>query len=231
MQLAGMQEEAQEIGAAVERMSNENSTLRTKRGNIDQQIERYQMMTEEFGRQCTGLSDEEAAIARALAALDEEVRTGSSELAALESRLDGANVGINQLTEAVASTKKKLEGTDIPALSEQAGEEEAGGGGGRPPAPEQGGRYHRPAAGTPALHPADRGAEGRAGEGAGKDPASSRRRWQTPGARSRRAMPGSKRSRSGRRSSPGSSRGSRPGERRWPGRSRSRNGGSSSSMW
>jgi chromosome segregation protein len=118
-QLAGMQEEAQEIATAVERMSTENTALRTKRGNIDQQIERYRMMTEEFGRQCTGLADEEAAIARAITALDEEVRTGSSELAALESRLDGATAGINQLTEAVATTKRKLEGTDIPALSEQ----------------------------------------------------------------------------------------------------------------
>lgn len=117
--LAGVQQEVEELAAAVERMQGENSSERSRRGSIEQQIERYRMMIEEYNRQCKGLSDEEESVTRALEQLDGEVKTGSSDLAALEEKLDKETTEINRLTDEVTRIKKRLEGTDIPALSDQ----------------------------------------------------------------------------------------------------------------
>ncbi len=115
-ELAG---EASTIDAAVKRLTEEVDQKRVLRGEIDQKIARYGMFTEEFGKRFEAITVEKQTIESAVARQQEETRNGAAELAALEAKLDGITTEINALSARVDEIKKRLDDTNIPALTEQ----------------------------------------------------------------------------------------------------------------
>jgi len=115
-ELAG---QAGTIEAGVKRLTEEVDTKRATRNEIDQKVARFGMFTEEFSRRFDAITVEKQTIEAAVARQSEETRNGAAELATLEAELDGITAQINGLNDQVGEIKKRLDDTNIPALTEQ----------------------------------------------------------------------------------------------------------------
>jgi chromosome segregation protein len=111
--------EAATIDAGVKRLTGEVDAKRAQRNEIDQKIARFGMFTEEFSRRFDAITVEKQTIEAAVARQQEETKNGAAELAALETQLDGITLEINAITAEVDGIKKRLDDTNIPALTEQ----------------------------------------------------------------------------------------------------------------
>jgi chromosome segregation protein len=117
--LGELQGEAVTVEAAVKRTTEEVDAKRAARNEIDQKLARLAMYTEEFTRRFEAIAIEKQTIEAAVERQQEETKTGSSELAALESELDTTTEIINGINAKIEEIKKKLDDTSIPALTEQ----------------------------------------------------------------------------------------------------------------
>ncbi|NMB79731.1 MAG: chromosome segregation protein SMC [Methanomicrobiales archaeon] len=115
-ELAG---QAGTIDAAVKRLTDEVDGKRALRNEIDQKIARFGMFTEEFAKRFEAITVEKQTIEAAVARQTEETKNGAAELAGLEAQLDGITGEINALTADMDVIKKRLDDTNIPALTEQ----------------------------------------------------------------------------------------------------------------
>lgn len=115
-ELAG---QAGTIEAGVKRLTEEVDMKRTHRNEIDQKMARFGMFTEEFSRRFEAITVEKQTIEAAVARQSEETKNGAAELAALEAQLDGITAEINTLNGQIEEIKKRLDDTNIPALTEQ----------------------------------------------------------------------------------------------------------------
>ena len=111
--------EMEEIESGIQRGTSEIESLRTKRSGVEEQIQRLTITGEELGRQQDLYTQELERLAAALAEIALEVKGGTADLAALEAALDTTTDEIGQLGKRMEQLKKRLDDTDIPALSEQ----------------------------------------------------------------------------------------------------------------
>lgn len=117
--MASLEDEISDLESAVKRGTDEIDARRKTRAETDQEIGRLAMREEEFSKQADTLEQERERIGEALALIAGEVKAGTTELAALEVTLDNTTDEINQIGKKIDSIKKRLDDTDIPALSEE----------------------------------------------------------------------------------------------------------------
>jgi len=117
--LGELQGEAATIDAAVQRLTEEVDAKRGARNEIDQKVARFGMFTEEFSRRFDAITVEKQTIEAAVARQQEETKNGSSELTSLETTLDAITAEIGVLNSEMDAIKKRLDDTNIPALTEQ----------------------------------------------------------------------------------------------------------------
>ncbi len=117
--LGELQGQAGTIEAGVKRLTEEVDAKRTLRNEIDQKVARFGMFSEEFTRRFDAITVEKQTIEAAVARQTEETKNGAAELAALETELDGITAQINGLNTQIEEIKKRLDDTNIPALTEQ----------------------------------------------------------------------------------------------------------------
>ncbi len=117
--LAELQGEASAIESGVKRLTEEVDAKRAARNEIDQKVARFEMFTGEFSRRFEAITVEKQTIDAAVARQQEETRNGASGLAALEAELDRTTEVINGINAEIEGIKKRLDDTDIPALTEQ----------------------------------------------------------------------------------------------------------------
>jgi len=118
-QMEGLAAEIADIERSVNRGSEEIDAKRARRSELDAGISRLSVIKEEISRQEEVTLREKAQINEVLEALAEEVRSGTTELAALEAGLDAITEAITLTGKKIEQVKKKLEDTSIPVLSEQ----------------------------------------------------------------------------------------------------------------
>jgi chromosome segregation protein len=117
--LGELQGEASTLEAGVKRLTEEVDAKRAARNEIDQKMSRLGMFTEEFSRRFDAITVEKQTIEAAVARQQEETRNGAAELSALEMELDRITEAINGLNDRIGEIKKRLDDTNIPALTEQ----------------------------------------------------------------------------------------------------------------
>jgi chromosome segregation protein len=117
--LGELQGQAGTIEAGVKRLTEEVDAKRTLRNEIDQKVARFGMFSEEFTRRFDAITVEKQTIEAAVARQAEETRNGAAELAALETELDGMTAAISNLNAQFEEIKKRLDDTNIPALTDQ----------------------------------------------------------------------------------------------------------------
>ncbi len=117
--LGELQGEAATLEAGVKRLSEEVDTKRAERNEIDQKAARFGMFSTEFSRRFEAITVEKQTIEAAVARQSEETRNGAADLTALEAELDRLTGEVNATNEQIAAVKKRLDDTNIPALTEQ----------------------------------------------------------------------------------------------------------------
>jgi chromosome segregation protein len=117
--LGDLQTEMAILEAGIKRITAEVDTQRTTRNEIDQKIARFGLFTEEFSRRFEAITIEKQTIDVAVARQQEETRNGAAELTALEAGLDNTTDAINEISARIEEIKKRLDDTNIPALTEQ----------------------------------------------------------------------------------------------------------------
>ncbi len=117
--LGELQGEAITLEAGVKRLVEEVDARRATRNEIDQKVARFGMFTEEFSRRFEAITVEKQTIEAAVARQAEETRNGGAELGALEGRLDQTTEVINAINVKIDEIKKRLDDTNIPALTDQ----------------------------------------------------------------------------------------------------------------
>ena len=117
--LGDLQSEASTIEAGVKRITEEVDAKRAQRNEIEQKVARFGMFTEEFTRRFEAITVEKQTIESAVARQSEETKNGAAELTALEVELDRTTEEINAINAKIDAIKKRLDDTNIPALTEQ----------------------------------------------------------------------------------------------------------------
>ena len=117
--LGELQGEAATLEAGVKRLTEEVDAKRAQRNEIDQKVARFGMFTEEFSRRFEAITVEKQTIEAAVARQSEETKNGAAELTALEAELDRMTGEINGTNAKIEEIKKRLDDTNIPALTEQ----------------------------------------------------------------------------------------------------------------
>ncbi len=117
--LAEIQGEAATLESGIKRLTEEVDTKRAARNEIDQNIARLGMFTEEFSRRFDAITVEKQTIEAAVARQQEETRNGTSELTQLEETLDKTTAEINAINSRIEEIKKRLDDTNIPVLTDQ----------------------------------------------------------------------------------------------------------------
>jgi len=117
--LSELQGEASTIESGVKLLTEEVDAKRAARNEIDQKVARFEMFTGEFSRRFEAITVEKQTIEAAVARQQEETGNGASGLAALEAELDRTTEVINGINAEIEGIKKRLDDTDIPALTEQ----------------------------------------------------------------------------------------------------------------
>ncbi len=117
--LAELSGEASTLDAGVKRLTEEVDAKRAQRNEIDQNLARAGAVTEEYTKRFEAITVEKLTIEAAVARQKEETGSSAAELAALEGELDKVTETINGITAQIDAIKKKLDDTNIPALTDQ----------------------------------------------------------------------------------------------------------------
>jgi len=119
--LSELSGEAATLEAGVKRVTEEVDFKRAERNEIEQDVARLGVFTEEFSRRFEAITVEKQTIEAAVAREKEETGNGAAELAALEGELDRTTEEINGINTKIEELKKRLDDTNIPALTDQIG--------------------------------------------------------------------------------------------------------------
>ena len=119
--LSELSSEAATLEAGVKRVTEEVDFKRSERNEIEQDVARFGVFTEEFSRRFEAITVEKQTIEVAVARAKEETGNGAAELAALEGELDRTSDAINGINTRIEELKKRLDDTNIPALTDQIG--------------------------------------------------------------------------------------------------------------
>jgi chromosome segregation protein len=117
--LSELSGEAATLEAGVKRLTEEVDAKRAARNEIDQDVARLGVFTGEFTRRFEAITVEKQTIEAAVARQKEETGNGAAELAALEGELDRTTEAINGINARIDDLKKRLDDTNIPALTDQ----------------------------------------------------------------------------------------------------------------
>jgi len=117
--LGELQGETATLEAGVKRLTEEVDAKRTQRNEIDQKTARFGMFSTEFSRRFEAITVEKQTIEAAVARQSEETKNGAAELTALEAELDRMTGEINETSAKIDAIKKRLNDTNIPALTDQ----------------------------------------------------------------------------------------------------------------
>ena len=117
--LGELQGEATTLEAGIKKITEEVDTQRVARNEIDQNIARLGMFTEEFSRRFESITVEKQTIELAVARQQEETKNGAFELSSLEAELDKTSETINEVNAGIEEIKKRLDDTNIPVLTDQ----------------------------------------------------------------------------------------------------------------
>jgi len=117
--LAELSGEASTLEAGAKRLTEEVDAKRAQRNEIDQNMARAGAVTEEYAKRFEAITVEKQTIEAAVARQKEETGSSAAELAALEGELDKVTETINGITTQIDAIKKKLDDTNIPALTDQ----------------------------------------------------------------------------------------------------------------
>ncbi|WOF16536.1 chromosome segregation protein SMC [Methanoplanus sp. FWC-SCC4] len=118
MKLAGLHSEESDLTGAVARYTAQASERRDRRSEIDEQVRRYDFLSEEITKRLELLRDEKSAILLKKQGMSDEVRVGGGKLAVIEESLKTISAEISKLNSESESLKKKLSDTGIPELTE-----------------------------------------------------------------------------------------------------------------
>ena len=119
--LSELSGEAATLEAGVKRVTEEVDFKRAERNEIEQDVARLGVFTEEFSRRFEAITVEKQTIEAAVAREKDETGNGAAELAALEGELDRTTEEINGINTKIEELKKRLDDTNIPALTDQIG--------------------------------------------------------------------------------------------------------------
>ncbi|MEI6293616.1 MAG: chromosome segregation protein SMC [Methanomicrobiales archaeon] len=119
LRIGDLRDEAVEFEAAIKSSTSAIDEKRRARSELSQVIERNRMALEEYSRQIEDITLERDALISTLNTFEAEMKAGSQDLAALEGTLDAITEEISQLNLEMDVIKKRLEGTRIPALTEE----------------------------------------------------------------------------------------------------------------
>ena len=119
VRISELRDEAAGFEAAIKTSSSAIDEKRRTRGDLSQVIERNRMALDEYSRQIDDITLERDALISTLNTFEAEMQTGSRDLAALEGTLDAITEEIGRLNQEMDVIKKRLEGTRIPALTEE----------------------------------------------------------------------------------------------------------------
>ncbi|HVP94750.1 MAG TPA: chromosome segregation protein SMC [Methanoregulaceae archaeon] len=114
-----LRDEAGELENAIKTGTGVIEEKRALRAEITQEAERNRMASEEYARQAQTLLQERESMLATISTMEDEVKTGSQELGLLEQRLDSITDEINRFNADMDVIKKRLDGTRIPALTEE----------------------------------------------------------------------------------------------------------------
>ncbi len=117
--LAELEAEAGEIEASIGRFALAAEAKRAERSSIEEQIARYRMLIEEFQKRVEVLAGEKHTLEEKRREVLEGAKTGGEELARLEADLERTSAEIAQISAEVDGLKKKLDDTEVPALTER----------------------------------------------------------------------------------------------------------------
>ena len=119
LHLAELSGEASTLEAAVKRITEEVEQKRAERNEIDQNVARAGVVNEEYTRRFEAITVEKQTIEAAVARQKEETGNSAAELSALEGELDKVTETLNGINAQIDAIKKKLDDTNIPALTDQ----------------------------------------------------------------------------------------------------------------
>ncbi|KUG19384.1 chromosome partition protein smc [hydrocarbon metagenome] len=117
--LAELEAEARDIEAAVQRSAAYAEETRAKRSAVDEQMARHRMLIDEYQKRIDVLSEEKQTLLQALDAIQAGTKAGGEELERLETGLQQVAAEIADVSGEIEALKKKLDDTEIPALTEE----------------------------------------------------------------------------------------------------------------
>ena len=117
--IAGQEAEAAELDASVRRFTAESESLRAARARADQEFARCGVLAEEYERRLQAMAVEETELGRTEGELGDEGAASVGERAEIEQALGALQDEIAAANRRVASLRKDLEETEIPALTDQ----------------------------------------------------------------------------------------------------------------
>ena len=117
--LQGLAAEAEEARQAIAKGEEGTGALRARRTTLDEEMARFRILAEEYGKRRDALMEERAVAVAALARIDEETGGGGKELAAIETELDGMSAEIARLTGEVEDLKKALDDDALPGIVQE----------------------------------------------------------------------------------------------------------------
>ncbi|MEA2034675.1 MAG: chromosome segregation protein SMC [Euryarchaeota archaeon] len=118
-EIAGLEGEAAELQSAVERYTKEGEESRYQRSSIEEQISRYRLLQDEFGRRIDFLTEEKEGIEKYFSEMVSVIEGGSAKLSEIEDGLEGTVGKISRFGSEIDELKKKLDDTGIPELTEK----------------------------------------------------------------------------------------------------------------
>ncbi|MDD1670112.1 MAG: AAA family ATPase, partial [Methanomicrobiales archaeon] len=118
-ELQGLATEAAEAKEAIRAREAETTGMRARRTALDEEMARFRILAEEYGKRREALMAERAEAVAALAALDGETGGGAQELAACEEELEGMTREIDRLSGEVEELKKALDDDALPGIVQE----------------------------------------------------------------------------------------------------------------
>ena len=119
LHLSELSTEAAILEEGVKRLTGEVDAKRATRNEIDQDVARLGIFSEEYTRRFEAITVEKQTIEAAVAREQVETGNGAAELTALEGELDKTTEEINAINAKIEDIKKRLDDTNIPALTVQ----------------------------------------------------------------------------------------------------------------
>ena len=116
--LEELRTDAVDFENTISSLAGQADGLRKRRNTLNDEISRFRLLNEEYGRRLESLADEYNALKSALKRMVEEVSESERSLASLEEELEKVTNEMEHVSGEIDSIKKLLDETGIPELTE-----------------------------------------------------------------------------------------------------------------